>query len=93
MRNLFFSLLCILPVAVTAQNLATQFEQSGGKESPVYADIIKWWQALDAKYDKVKMQTMGPSDAGFPLHLVTVSMDRDFNFESLRKKNKRIINR
>ena len=34
---------------------------------------------------------MGMSDAGFPLHLVIVSPDKDFNFESLRKKNKRII--
>ena len=34
---------------------------------------------------------MGMTDAGFPLHLVVVSGDKDFNFESLRKKNKRII--
>lgn len=34
---------------------------------------------------------MGMTDAGFPLHLVVVSADKDFNFASLRKKNKRII--
>lgn len=34
---------------------------------------------------------MGMTDAGLPLHLVVVSADKDFNFESLRKKNKRII--
>jgi hypothetical protein len=34
---------------------------------------------------------MGMTDAGFPLHLAVISADKDFNFESLKKKNKRII--
>ena len=34
---------------------------------------------------------MGMTDAGFPLHLVIVSGDRDFNLQSLHKKNKTII--
>lgn len=34
---------------------------------------------------------MGPTDAGFPLHLVVVSNDADFDMASLRRKNKRII--
>lgn len=34
---------------------------------------------------------MGPTDAGFPLHLVVVSNDGDFNMASLRRKNKRIL--
>ncbi len=34
---------------------------------------------------------MGMTDAGFPLHLVVVSNNGDYNFESIHKKNKRII--
>ena len=34
---------------------------------------------------------MAQTDANFPLHLVVVSNDKDFNFESIHKKNKRII--
>lgn len=34
---------------------------------------------------------MGPTDAGYPLHLVIVSSDNDVDIASLRKKNKRII--
>jgi len=34
---------------------------------------------------------MGMTDAGFPLNLVVISNDCDYNFESIRKKNKRII--
>ena len=46
---------------------------------------------MDATSSKVKMLSMGGTDAGFALNLVIVSSDGDFNFESLRKKNKRII--
>ncbi len=34
---------------------------------------------------------MGPSDAGFPLHLVVVSNNGDANFSSIHKANKRVI--
>lgn len=74
-----------------AQVITTKFEQSGGTETPDYYGIIDWWKKLDDKFPQVKMLTMGPSDAGFPLHLIIVSNDRDTDLASLRKKNKRII--
>ncbi|MBI3137941.1 MAG: M14 family metallopeptidase [Sphingobacteriales bacterium] len=74
-----------------SQGITTKFEQSGGKQSPPYGEIIDWWKKLDEKSGKVKMLTMGPSDAGFPLHLVVVANNGDYNFEQIRKNNKRII--
>ena len=74
-----------------SQNIQTRFERSAGKESPTYYEIIDWWQKLDRQSDYVKLLKMGMTDAGYPLHLAVVSADGDFNFESLRKKNKRII--
>lgn len=71
--------------------LQTYFEKTKGLESPVYADIISWWQQLDARSGKVKLLTMGPSDAGFPLHLAVVSNNGDYNFNSIHKNNKRVI--
>src|ERR1041385_2991324 len=73
------------------QNITTRFEQSKGKQSPTYFEIIVWWKKLDAVSPKVKMLTMGPSDAGFNLNLVVVSNDGDYNFSSIHKKNKRVI--
>ena len=90
MRKLFFFLL-LFSNQIFGQNLITRFEQSKGKESPTYSEIIAWWQKMDEQSPVVKMQAMGMSDAGFPLHLIIVSADKDFNFESLHKKNKRII--
>lgn len=74
-----------------SQSITTKFEQSGGKESPVYSEIIDWWKKLDEISGKVKMLTMGMTDAGFPLHLVVVSNNGDYNFNNIRKNNKRII--
>jgi len=91
MRKLITIAFCAVWVIAHGQNLETRFEQSNGKESPPYHEIIKWWQNLDKQSDYVKLLTMGMTDAGFPLHLAVVSGDKDFNFESLRKKNKRIL--
>ncbi len=85
------ALLLQILVSAVAQNIPTRFEQSGGTQTPPYAEIIDWWKKLDEKSGKVKMLTMGPSDAGYPLHLVVVANNGDYNFEQIRKKNKRII--
>jgi hypothetical protein len=91
MRNIFFLFAFFISFNSLSQNLPTLFEKSNGKESPAYGDIISWWKKMDAASPNVKMLTMGPTDAGFPLHLVLVTTDGDFNIEGSRKKNKRII--
>ncbi|MHA4846350.1 M14 family metallopeptidase [Flavitalea antarctica] len=90
------SLLCLLLLigllpGSRAQQITTRFETSNATETPTYQEIITWWKNLDAKATQVSMRTMGPSDAGYPLHLITVSPDKDFDFTGLRRKNKRII--
>lgn len=88
-------LCCLLALALSlhtySQTITTVYERSGGKETPDYHGIIDWWKKLDARFAQVSMRTMGPTDAGFPLHLVIVSGDKDADLASLRKKNKRII--
>src|ERR1051326_497255 len=74
-----------------SQTITTKFEQSKGTVSPTYYEIIDWWKKLDQRSPKIKMLTMGMTDAGFPLNLVVASNDGDYNFESIRKKNKRVI--
>lgn len=75
----------------TAQSLTTKFEETDGKQTPTYDEIISWWKKADAQSSNVRMLTMGPSDAGLPLHLVMVSTDTDFDPASIRRKNRRII--
>lgn len=81
----------LLPLFVCSQPVVTRFEQTNGRETPAYQEIIAWWTMMDVRFATIKVLTMGPTDAGFPLHLVIVSNDRDFDLTSLRRKNKRII--
>jgi hypothetical protein len=84
-------LFLIFPLSLFSQSILTKFEQTKAKETPTYQEIITWWKMMDERFPAIKMQAMGPSDAGFPLHLVVVSNDGDFDMASLRRKNKRIL--
>ena len=91
-KLLIYLLVSILPVQSTfSQTISTKFEESNGTQTPTYFEIIDWWKNLDDKSGKVKMLTMGMTDAGYPLHLIVVSNNGDFNFNNIRKNNKRII--
>ncbi len=91
MRKICLLLLISFPLLVFSQHITTRFEQSGGTESPTYYEIIQWWKKLDAASPIAKMIEMGLTDAGFPLHLILVSTDKDFNIKSIRTKKKAII--
>ncbi len=91
MRNLlFFFFLCFTHL-LSAQTISTRFEQSGGTQTPAYSEIIDWWKKLDEKSGKVKLLTMGMSDAGYPLHLAVVAENGDYNFANIRKNNKTVM--
>jgi len=80
-----------LQLQLSAQDLPTRFERSQGKETATYTAIISYYQTLDKRFPQIKLLEMGPTDAGYPLHLAIYSASGDFDFASLRKKNKRII--
>lgn len=91
MKNVYLiAIATIFSLNITAQ-ISTRFEQSKGTQTPTYAEAIDWWTKLDAASGKVKMMTMGMTDAGFPLHLIVVANNGDYNFTNIRKNNKRII--
>src|SRR5688500_14826203 len=91
MRKLLFALMAALPFYACAQSFPTLFETSGGTKTPTYPQVIDWWTRLDAASALVSMKPMGATDAGYPLHLVVVSPDKDFDITSLKKKGRNII--
>lgn len=91
MRLLLWSLFLLGTLASVAQKLPTVFENSAGKQTPTYEQAIAWWRGADAASPIVKMMEMGPTDTGFPLHLVMISSDGDFNIASLKKNKRNII--
>jgi hypothetical protein len=90
-RLILAGIILVFATQSFCQTLVTEFEKSKGLESPAYSTIINWWKRVDASSGKVKMLTMGMTDAGFPLHLVVVSSNGDYNFPNIRQANKRVI--
>ncbi len=91
MKYFFLCLVLAAFIPALSQTITTKFEQSNGTQTPTYFEIINWWQKLDARSGKVKMLTMGMTDAGYPLHLIVVSNNGDYNFDNISKSNKRVI--
>ncbi|HEU0110269.1 MAG TPA: M14 family zinc carboxypeptidase [Flavisolibacter sp.] len=91
MRILFRVLFITLPFSCFSQKFTTKFESSKGEQTPTYFEIIEWWKKLDAASGIIQMQEMGPTDAGFPLHLVLISGNNDFDIKSIKSKKKNII--
>ncbi|HEV7330677.1 MAG TPA: M14 family metallopeptidase [Flavisolibacter sp.] len=91
MRNFLFSFLLLCSFSVFGQQFITRYEKSGGMESPTYPETIAWWKTLDAAHATIKMMEMGPTDAGYPLHLILVSTDKNFDLTNARQQKKSII--
>lgn len=91
MKKLLTILLLFVLGRSFAQLPVTRFETSKGKESVTYYEAIAAYQQLDKLSPNVSMLTMGPTDAGFPLHLVLVSSDKTFSPKQWQQKNKIVI--
>ncbi len=89
-KILVFSYLFLANFAI-GQLPITIFEQSKGKESATYAQSIAYYQQLAATYKSIQIKTMGPTDAGLPLHVVLFSSDQQFNSADWKRKNKLVI--
>ncbi|KIC95729.1 hypothetical protein OI18_04880 [Flavihumibacter solisilvae] len=53
----------------------TVYELSGGVKTATYQEVISYYELLDKRSAQLSLVTMGPSDAGFPLHLALFSND------------------
>ena len=83
----FFALLSVLSCETVIDqkttNFKTVFETSGGKETATYEQVIDFYLQLAKNYPEINVQTIGASDSGYPLHLVTFNPDGDFNYQKL----------
>jgi Zinc carboxypeptidase len=89
--SIFF--LFLISQGLLAQNndkYATFFEKGNGNQSATYREVISYYTYLDKNFESIKMEQMGLTDSGEPLHIVTFSPDNNFDFESLQK-NKVIL--
>lgn len=75
---------------IAQKDFITRFEESGGTETATYEEGIAYYKSLADAFSEINVEVYGETDSGSPLHLVTLSLDRDFDYESIRTKDKRI---
>ena len=90
---LIFSFSCNKKIETTI-DFTTQFEKKAGTETPVYKDIISYYERLAAEYSEISLFSFGQTDAGKPLHLVVYSAEGIYNVDEITKstKNRVLIN-
>ncbi len=71
-------------------DFTTRFESSEGAETATYDETIAYYEALADHYNEIHIQTIGETDSGKPLHLVTLNSDSSFDFSKINA-NKRIV--
>jgi hypothetical protein len=86
----YFPLL-LLFISINLRGQQTPFEKSGGAESATYFQAIDFYKTLDKASSKLSVKTMGATDAGYPLHLVLVSADGNFNPDQWHKQKKAVV--
>ncbi len=64
----------------------THYEASGEQETATYAQTIDFYIRLARDFPQFNIHTIGKTDSGQPLHMVTFNPDGDFNFENIRKE-------
>lgn len=91
MKQLLIVLSLGLFLSAHAQKFETLFEKSHGTQTPPYHEIIDFYQQLDKASGKILLKAMGPSDAGFPLHLALFSNDGKFDPAAWHGQKKTVI--
>src|SRR5690606_17594220 len=67
-------------------NLLT-LPQYSGISNNNYVQVIHFYTQLAENYSSINLRTVGITDSGHPLHLVTFSPSEIFNFKELQKEN------
>ena len=81
---LFFSS-CKTEQEDEATSFPTHFETSNGTETATYLQVVDFYIQLAKEFPEINIQTIGETDSGHPLHVVTYNTDGDFNFQKISK--------
>jgi hypothetical protein len=87
---LLFIIIISIPV-LNCQSLITAFEKNN-KTTTTYAECISFYKQLAKSSKKwIKLIEAGPSDAGYPIHLVVISNKNHNTPEKTRKAGKVVL--
>ncbi len=69
----------------------TPYEQSDGWQTVEYQSAIDFYRRLSSEFGRVQLRAVGPTDSGFPLHVVTVSDDSNFDLDQARAEGRSVL--
>lgn len=83
---LFFVLSCNENTQNSSRDIQTPYEKGDGNTTATYDELIEFYRILAREYPRINLQTLGETDSGEPLHLVTYSPEGGFDFQKLREE-------
>jgi hypothetical protein len=86
-------LVTILFILTALQSLAqlTEYEKSNAQKTATYEQCISFYNNLTKTSKQIKMQAIGVTDGGEPLHLVTLSTNAQHNPVQWHQQGKAVI--
>lgn len=87
---LFILIVSCQTATKTDFDFETVFEKSNGLETATYYQTIQFYKNLATAYPSITIDSIGTTDSGKPLHLVTLNPDGNFNYNNIRSE-KRIL--
>ncbi|TDH26457.1 hypothetical protein EXU57_10190 [Segetibacter sp. 3557_3] len=90
-KKFYLSFLLFWCLLTNAQKHITTYEKSGGKETATYFETINFYEQLAASYRNIQIRTFDTTDAGYPLHLVMFSTEKDLDWSKTDKQDKIVI--
>lgn len=66
--------------------IITPFEKGNKNQSTTYQECIAFYSALDNEFETIKMQEIGATDSGEPLHIITFSENKNFDYKQNKAK-------
>ncbi|MCD0473942.1 M14 family metallopeptidase [Flavobacterium sp. EDS] len=88
--TIVISLFTLTLFAQKSNKYDTFFEKGNKNQSANYQETIKYYTLLAHDFPTIKMQEMGLTDSGYPLHMITFNPDKQFDFNVI-KKSKAVI--
>ncbi len=88
---LFIGICQVNLLAQSTNDFLTVFEKSNGKETATYQQGIKYYFSLANQFPTIKINEIGMTDAGKPLHLVLFAKDKVFDLAKIKVTNKTIL--
>lgn len=72
-------------------NFTTVFETSKGTETATYYETIEYYENLADYYSEISIDSVGETDSGKPLHIVTFNPESHFDFSEIRKEKRLLL--